>query len=53
MTLSDPFVKLSDVERKPLAILSDLSENEVCLSNPRELVSDLTVTLSNVNQDVP
>jgi hypothetical protein len=39
--LSDPFVKLSDVERKPLDILSDPSKNE--------LVSDLTVTLFNVN----
>jgi hypothetical protein len=28
-TLSDPFVKLSDVERKPPDILSDLSEAEV------------------------
>ena len=27
-TLSDPFVKLSDVERKPLDILSYLSETE-------------------------
>ena len=46
-------MKLSDVERKPLDILSDLSETEVyCLSDPRELVSDLTVTLSNVNQNV-
>ena len=27
--LSDPFVKLSDVEGKPLDILSDLSETEV------------------------
>ena len=53
-TLSDPFVKLSDVERKPLDILSDLSETEVyCLFDPSELVSDLTVTLSNVNQNVP
>ena len=54
MTLSDPFVKLSDVERKSLNILSDLSETEVyCLSDTSELVSDLTVTLSNVNQNVP
>ena len=51
-TLSDPFVNLSDVERKPLDILSDLSEAEVYLSDPRELVSDLTVSLSNVNQNV-
>ena len=53
-SLSNPFVKLSDVERKPLDILSDQSETEVyCLSDPSELVSDLTVTLSNVNQNVP
>jgi serine/threonine protein kinase len=45
-TLSNSFVKLSDVERKPLDILSDLSETVVyCLSDPRELVSDLTVSL--------
>ena len=50
--MSDPFVNLSDVERKPLDILSDLSEAEVYLSDPRELVSDLTVSLSNVNQNV-
>ena len=45
-------MKLSDVKRKPLDILSDLSEIEVyCLSDPSELVSDLTVTLSNINQN--
>ena len=50
-TLSDPFVKLSDVERKPPDILSDVSETEVyCLSDPSVLVSDRTVALSNVNQ---
>jgi hypothetical protein len=46
--LSDPFVKLSDVERKPPEILSDLrlSETEVyCLSDPSVLVSDQTVAL--------
>jgi hypothetical protein len=44
-------VKLSDVERKPPDILSDLSETEVyCLSDPSELVSDRTVALSDVNQ---
>ena len=47
-------MKLSDVERKPLDILSDPSEIEVyCLSDPSELVSDLTVTLSNINENVP
>jgi hypothetical protein len=46
-------VKLSDVERKPLDILSDQSETEVyCLSDPSELVSDRTVALSDVNQNV-
>jgi hypothetical protein len=41
-------VKLSDVQRKPLDILSDLSETEVyCLSEPSVLVSDQTVALSN------
>jgi hypothetical protein len=48
-TLSDRFVKLSDVERNTLDILSYLSETEVCLLDLSELVSDLTVTLSNVN----
>ena len=49
---SDPFMKLSDVERKPLDILSDLSETEIsCLPDPNESMSDLTVTLSNVNQN--
>jgi hypothetical protein len=51
-------VKLSEVERKPPDILSDLSETEVyCLSDPSELVSDpselvsdRTVALSDVNQ---
>ena len=44
--LSDPFVKLSDVERKPPDILSDLSETEVyCLSDPGVLMSDQTVAL--------
>jgi hypothetical protein len=46
-------VKLSDGERKPLDLLCDLSETEVyCLSDPSVLASDLTVTLSNVNQNV-
>ena len=41
-------MKLSDVQRKPLDILSDLSETEVyCLSEPSVLVSDQTVALSN------
>jgi hypothetical protein len=41
------------VEGKPPDILSDLSETEVyCLSDPSVLVSDLTVTLSDVNQNV-
>jgi hypothetical protein len=40
-------VKLSDVQRKPPDILSDLSETEVyCLSDPSVLVSDRTVALS-------
>ena len=48
---SDPFVKLSDVVRKPPDILSDKSETGVyCLSVPSVLVSDRTVALSNVNQ---
>ena len=48
---SDPFVKLSDVVRKPPDILSDKSETGVyCLSDPSVLVSDRTVALSNVNQ---
>jgi hypothetical protein len=39
-------VKLSDVERKPPDILSDLSETEVyCLSDPSVLVSDRTIAL--------
>ena len=43
---SDPFVKLSDVERKPPDILSDLSKTEVyCLSDPSVLVSDQTRSL--------
>jgi hypothetical protein len=47
--LSEPFLKLSDVERKPLDILSDLSEIEVyCLSDPSVLVSD-TVTICPQN----
>jgi hypothetical protein len=47
-------VKLSDILRKPPDILSDLSETEVyCLSDPSVLVSDRTVALSNVNQNVP
>jgi hypothetical protein len=46
-------VKLSDVERKPPDILSDLSETEVyCLSDPSVLVSDRTVALSDVNKNV-
>jgi hypothetical protein len=53
-TMSDPFVKLSDVERKLLDILSDRSETEVyCLSDPSVLVSERTVALSDVNQNVP
>ena len=44
-------MKLSDVMRKPLNILSDLSETEVyCLSDPSVLVSDRTVALSDVNE---
>ena len=44
-TLSDPFVKLSNVDRKPPDIPSDLSETEVhCLSDLSELVFDSTVT---------
>ena len=47
-------MKLSDVERKPPDILSDLSETEVyCLSDLSVFVSDLTVALSIVNQNVP
>jgi hypothetical protein len=62
-------MKLYNVKRKPLDILSDLSETEVyCFSDPSELVSGpselvsgpselvsgkLTVILSNVNQNVP
>ena len=54
LVTSDPFVKLSDVERKPPDILSDLSETEVyCLSDLSVMVSDRTVALSNVNQNVP
>jgi hypothetical protein len=46
-------VKLSDVQRKPPDILSDLSETEVyCLSDPSVLVSDGTVALSDANQNV-
>jgi actin-like ATPase involved in cell morphogenesis len=42
------------IERKPPDILSDISETEVyCLSDPSVLVSDRTVALSNVNQNVP
>jgi hypothetical protein len=52
-SLSDPFVKLPDVEGKPQDILSDLVKLRFCLSNPPEFVSDLTVTLTNVNQNVP
>ena len=53
-TLPDPFVNLSDVERKSLDIRSNLSETQVyCLSDPSELVSDLTATLTNVNQNAP
>jgi hypothetical protein len=41
------------IGRKPPNILSDLSETEVyCLSDPNELVSDRTVALSDVNQNV-
>jgi hypothetical protein len=51
--MSDPFVKLSDVERKPPDILSDQSETEVyCLFDPSVLVSDQIVALSDVNQNV-
>ena len=46
-------MKLSDVERKPPDILSDLSETEVySLSDPSVLVSDRTVALSDVNKNV-
>ena len=46
-------MKLSDVERKPSDILSDLSETEVyCLSDPSVLVFNRTVALSNVNRNV-
>jgi hypothetical protein len=47
-------VKLSDVEKKPPDILSDLSESEVySLSDLSVFVSDLTVALSIVNPNVP
>jgi hypothetical protein len=53
LTLTDPFVKLSDVERKPPDTLFDPSETEVyCLSDPSVLVLDPTVALSNINQNV-
>jgi hypothetical protein len=40
-------------ERKPPDILSDLSETEVyCLSDPSVLVSNRTVALPDVNQNV-
>jgi hypothetical protein len=42
--LSDPFVKLSDVERKPPDILSDGETEVYCLSDPSIL------QLSDVNQ---
>ena len=46
-------MKLSDVERKPPDILSDVSETEVyCLSDLSVFVFDRTVALSNVNQNV-
>ena len=45
-------MKLSDVERKPPDILSDVSETEVyCLSDLSVFVFDRTVALSNVNQN--
>ena len=44
-------MKLSDVERKPPDILSDQSETEIY--DPSVLVSDRTVALSDVNQNVP
>ena len=48
--MSDPFVKLSDVARKPSDILSDPSGIEVnSLSDQSVLVSDRTVTLFEVN----
>jgi hypothetical protein len=49
---SEPFLKLSDVVRKPPDILSDLSEIEVyCLSDPSVLVSD-TVTVCPQNAQI-
>jgi hypothetical protein len=49
------FVKLAIVHRKPLEILSDVTETEgfFSLFNPSELVFDQTVALSTVNQNVP
>jgi hypothetical protein len=51
----NPGLKISLGHGQPFVKLSDPSETEVyCLSDPSELVSDpLTVTLSNVNQNVP
>ena len=47
--LSDPFVKLSDVKRNAPDILSDQSKIEdFCLSDPNVLMSDETLTLSDV-----
>ena len=46
-------MKSTDVERKPPDILSDPSETGNYLSDPSELVSDQTVALSNVNENVP
>jgi hypothetical protein len=44
---------VTDMERKPPDILSDQSETEVyCLSDPSVFVSDRTVALSDVNQNV-
>ena len=47
--LSDPFVKLSDVKRKALYILSDHSKiGDFCLSDPNVLMSKDTLALSDV-----
>ena len=47
--LYDPLVKLSDVKKKILEILSDRSKTEdSCLSDPNILMFDETLTLSDV-----
>ena len=47
--MSDPFVKLSDVERKSPDILSDQSETEdYCLSDPSRTVALSAVVNQNV-----